>query len=830
MNDLYDLTKEQLISRINELEVFTNGVASAKQYPDLFKALSSGTDEIIYQINNVGTIILSEGKGLEKLGLLPGQIVGQSVFDIYKEYPIVINSIKEAFKGIFDTYEVQINDHYFKNWFTPVKNEQGEITSIIGLSVDISEQKRLEIEYQYAERLLSSSIDYAAIGMCRVNLDGYFISANLKLCDMLGYSQSELKKMTFLDISHPEDKDIGLNAIESMISNNQNQVNFEKRYIHKDGNILEVLVNSVVIGDTDNSPLFFFTQIIDQTENKKAKKQLLLSHNKWQSTFDAMKNSVSIIDLEGKIIQCNKVTFDLFNINEENLKNLSCHQIVHDTDKPIPNCPVTRMKISKKTESMVFQDKNTWLQVNVDPIFDDNKTLVGAVHVISDISDLKNAEEQVYGFSKIFEESLNEIYIFNFEDLKFNQVNNSALNNLGYSFEEIKEMTPVDIKPDFTVSKFNEFIKPLIDGEVNKLEFETTHERKDKSRYNVEVNLQTLNFKDSKMFAAIIIDITHKKAARKALIESEEKFRKILQNTPLPLCYFDKNGSLDYINDRFTKVLGYDKSDIPDIDTWWLKAYPDEDYRKRAKNTWSNFVIEADNISENIKSEVYQIQCGDGSTRHMIISGITFGDEFLATFLDITERKNTEDELEKQMHRLQGILEGTNAGTWNWNIQTNEVTLNERWAEIIGYTLKELGPIDINTWSSSINPDDFIIAKKLLEKHFSEELDYFDVLYRQQHKNGNWVWVNSRGKVTEWNDLGKPMSMSGTHLDVSAQKLAEEKLKENQEHLETLIKSRTKELEEKNTELDNALKVFVGREQTIRDLQKKIRILKGGSQ
>ena len=698
MDDLYKFTKEQLIYRIKELEGLTSEHAEPKQSPDLFKALYKGTDEIIYQINNEGLFILSEGKGLSKIGLEPGQVVGLYVYDVYKDNAIIINSIKKAFQGVYETYEVKINDYYFKNWFTPVKDEHGEITSILGLSVDISEQKRLELEYQNAERLLSSSIDNAAIGMCRVNLEGKFISANLKLCDLFGYSESELKEMKFQDITHPEDIEIGSNAVKSMLSNKQSQVSFEKRYIHKKGQIIDVLVNSVVIRDNNNSPLFFFTQLVDQTETKKAKEQLLISHNKWQSTFDAMKNSVSIIDLEGKIIQCNKATIDLFDLNEENLTNLSCHQIVHGTDKPFPDCPMARMKISKKTESMIFQDNNTWLKVNVDPLFDNNN-LIGAVHVISDISELKNAEEQVYGFSKIFEESLNEIYLFNFDDLKFNQVNNSALNNLGYTLDEMKKITPVDIKPEFSADQFNEYIQPLLDGEVKKLEFETIHQRKDKTEYHVEVHLQTLDFKETIMCAAIVMDISKRKAAIKALVESEEKFRKILQSTPLPLCYVDKNGSFDYINDRFIKVLGYDKNDIPDIETWWLKAYPDEKYREKVRSDWNKFILEAGKTNEDIPSEVYQVYCGDGKTRHIIISGITFGDEFLATFLDIT-----------------------------------------------------------------------------------------------------------------------------------AQKMAEEKLIDNQEHLEAMIKSRTKELEEKNKELDNALKVFVGREQTIRDLQKKIRILKGSSE
>lgn len=195
---------------------------------------------------------------------------------------------------------------------------------------------------------------------------------------------------------------------------------------------------------------------------------------------------------------------------------------------------------------------------------------------------------------------------------------------------------------------------------------------------------------------------------------------------------------------------------------------------------------------------------------------------------NITDLKNTEKKLIKEKQILANILEGTNAGTWDWNIQTGEVKLNERWAEIIGYTLKDLEPIDIKTWNDNVHPDDLPYADALLDKHFKGELDYFDVIFRQPHKNGSWIWVHARGKVIEWTEDGKPLRMSGTNLDITEQKLAEEELKKYHETLEDTIKERTKELEEKNKKLDDAMKVFVGREIKIRDLEKRIRAFEGG--
>jgi hypothetical protein len=123
-----------------------------------------------------------------------------------------------------------------------------------------------------------------------------------------------------------------------------------------------------------------------------------------------------------------------------------------------------------------------------------------------------------------------------------------------------------------------------------------------------------------------------------------------------------------------------------------------------------------------------------------------------------------------QKNTLANIIEGTNAGTWDWNVKTGALVLNERWADIMGYTLKELRPIDINTWINNIHPDDLPMANTFIDKHFKGALDYFDVDFRQPHKNGGWVWVNSRGKVVEWTNEGKPLQMSGTHIDITENK------------------------------------------------------------
>jgi diguanylate cyclase (GGDEF)-like protein/PAS domain S-box-containing protein len=125
----------------------------------------------------------------------------------------------------------------------------------------------------------------------------------------------------------------------------------------------------------------------------------------------------------------------------------------------------------------------------------------------------KQLDAKIVRFSHIFEESLNEIYLFDVDSLKFIYANMAALKNLGYTMEELQEMTPVDLKLRYTDIAFAQLIDPVRKGEKNKIVFETFHERKDKSLYYVEVHLQLLKHEQDSLFVAIIMDITERMQA-----------------------------------------------------------------------------------------------------------------------------------------------------------------------------------------------------------------------------------------------------------------------------------------------------------------------------
>ena len=154
---------------------------------------------------------------------------------------------------------------------------------------------------------------------------------------------------------------------------------------------------------------------------------------------------------------------------------------------------------------------------------------------------------------------------------------------------------------------------------------------------------------------------------------------------------------------------------------------------------------------------------------------------------DITERKKAEEGLRAEKRRLADVLEGTRAGIWEWNVQTGETVFDERWAEMVGYTLEEISPTSVETWKNLAHPDDLETAIDLLERHFRGELDYYECELRMRHRNGTWIWVLDRGKVATWTKRGEPLLVSGTHQDITERKNAEKKRVENEEKLRTII-------------------------------------------
>ncbi|WP_145048747.1 PAS domain-containing sensor histidine kinase [Lignipirellula cremea] len=136
---------------------------------------------------------------------------------------------------------------------------------------------------------------------------------------------------------------------------------------------------------------------------------------------------------------------------------------------------------------------------------------------VYDLSEHVATETKALRLGRILEDSLNEIYMFDARTLKLLTVNRGARENLGYSMEELLEMTPLHFKTEFTPEQFDAILLPLRDRQVRVVEFETIHQRKDGSRYPVEVRLQLDPRSDDPVFVAIVSDISERKKFQQEL-------------------------------------------------------------------------------------------------------------------------------------------------------------------------------------------------------------------------------------------------------------------------------------------------------------------------
>lgn len=139
--------------------------------------------------------------------------------------------------------------------------------------------------------------------------------------------------------------------------------------------------------------------------------------------------------------------------------------------------------------------------------------------------------------------------------------------------------------------------------------------------------------------------------------------------------------------------------------------------------------------------------------------------------------RNLAADMTRERQRLANILASMQAGTWEWNMQTGEVTLNERWAEIAGYSLAELQPIDIQTFIKLCHPDDLALNNEKLKAHLSGKEEIYASEIRMRHKAGHWVWVLDSGCVFQRDGNGAPLIMMGARQDITERKYAEESLR-----------------------------------------------------
>ncbi|MDP2083613.1 MAG: PAS domain S-box protein [Gemmobacter sp.] len=187
---------------------------------------------------------------------------------------------------------------------------------------------------------------------------------------------------------------------------------------------------------------------------------------------------------------------------------------------------------------------------------------------------------------------------------------------------------------------------------------------------------------------------------------------------------------------------------------------------KGREETWIAEVMAAHNSQHHER----ELQLADGRWIRTVEMAMPDGGH-VGMRIDITALKNAET-------RLQDIIAAAAAGTWEWDLTTRRNTINDRWAEMLGYTRAELEADNDGHWQRLLHPDDATRVANDIERAFHGAAGQFETEFRLRHRLGHWVNILSRGRVSRRGPGGEPLEMVGAHVDVTALKRAQQRMEQ----------------------------------------------------
>jgi PAS domain S-box-containing protein len=368
-----------------------------------------------------------------------------------------------------------------------------------------------------------------------------------------------------------------------------------------------------------------------------------------------------------------------------------------------------------------------------------------------------------------------------------------------HRFSEMFGMTPQalleknwqDLTPHEELESSLELVARLLAGDIDSYERDKQYLRADASRFwgQLKVRIVRDDRGEPDFFVCLLEDITERKRVEQNLLESEQRYRQLFENMSAGFVLFevveDERGApIDLIvvaaNRGFEQTTG-------------LKA--EQAVGRRLKEMLPG--LEADTTDwvgtygqVALTGQPRQFEQGSELLgAHYAVNAYHAGAKRCGvTFQDITERKRSEHALENREKQLRFVLQGSELGFWDWDITSGTVYRNERWATMLGYTHEEIQQTP-KQWTDFIHPEDRSGAWESINAVLEGRSAMHRLEYRMLHKDGSLRWILDQAGVTQRDADGRPVRMCGTHTDITADKQAQQILKDSEARHRHLVEN-----------------------------------------
>ncbi len=284
--------------------------------------------------------------------------------------------------------------------------------------------------------------------------------------------------------------------------------------------------------------------------------------------------------------------------------------------------------------------------------------------------------------------------------------------------------------------------------------------------------------------AGVNMDITPLKQTEAALQETQERLQLAMAGGEMGLWDTNFKTGESVYNEQWAEMLGYTLDEIsPDFRAWEQLVHPDD--RQRVLDAWERHT---EGRTEMFESEL-RLRTKSGAWKWILTRGkATQWDargnpaRGVGIHLDISRLKKAEKYLKERDERFALALTGGDLGLWDADFIAGTARFNEQWVEQIDFPRR--GAVqDLKTWEAAIHPDDKEAVMREWQRHAAGDTDTFEHAYRLPSKSGDWVWLLSRGRITERDSSGSPARAIGIHMDISRLKAVEAELREREERL-----------------------------------------------